>query len=828
MKNFQNIRDVKKQILKTAVLLLIGLLVVLLVIILYRQTNNIKYYNKKFNNTISNNTEYIFKHNIKRYSVLLERMLTTTNIIKYIAANNREQVYEILKPKFDTFKEETKYFNILHIINANGTSFLRVHNRYKHGDNLINIRPMIKHILKYRMPITGYETGKYSTVFRIMRPIFYKKKFLGVIEIGINPNYFLDQVKAITGQKGALFIKKRNLILHSKKINFDIGNFRLQTELKDNELNILKMLKKDYKFNGDFKLTIKNKNYIIHSLDLKTFDNKLYGKYIFIQDITDITTMRNQTYFLIIFAIIIFILILYYVLNKYFKELDSLLNRFYNGIIKKVKSDNIYLEAIQNNTSVLLVTSLNKKIQSANKQFFNFVGVKTIEKFSKQFDCVCDLFVERSGYIQKYMDGVYWIDYIKQNPKKIHQVLMKKDGQEYIFQVSIASLELDEKDKNVISFFDITELKKLEQELNRLKIAIEQSPISIVITDLDGNLEYVNPWFCKVTGYSYEEAIGENPKILKTGYTPDEEYIKLWDEITHDHIWRGTFKNKKKNGQEYWETAIIVPIEDKNKNITNYLGIKQEITKEVYLKEQLRDQEELMIAQSRQAAMGEMISMIAHQWRQPLSIISMGVNNILADIELEMLDESNLKDELLEITNQTKELSSTIDDFKNFFKPVKTTQVVNIEDILNETFKIVDKSLENNNITVIKNYNSKYAIETYSRELMQVFINILNNAKDILIQRQIKNRVIKVSVEDLDEQELVITICDNGKGISNDIMDKIFQPYFTTKGEHNGTGLGLYMSKTIVEKHLKGKLVVFNKDDGACFKIVLYRKKGNN
>jgi len=233
-----------------------------------------------------------------------------------------------------------------------------------------------------------------------------------------------------------------------------------------------------------------------------------------------------------------------------------------------------------------------------------------------------------------------------------------------------------------------------------------------------------------------------------------------------------------------------------------------------------------MMTQSRSAAMGEMISMIAHQWRQPLAVISMDANNILADIELDMVEQESLKEISLEIINQTNELSKTIDDFKEFFKPVKESEMVLVEEVIKRAFSVVGKSLENNNVAVRKIFSSKQEIDTYSRELMQVFINILNNAKEVLIEKNVQAKEILIELEDT-EDTIIIKICDNAGGILDSIIDKIFEPYFSTKDAKTGTGLGLYMSKTIIEKHLSGTLRVINTHEGACFIIELPFKKAN-
>jgi len=138
---------------------------------------------------------------------------------------------------------------------------------------------------------------------------------------------------------------------------------------------------------------------------------------------------------------------------------------------------------------------------------------------------------------------------------------------------------------------DITEMKKAEAEMQKLNTAFEQTSSSIIITDIQGNIEYVNPYFCKLTGYSEEEAIGKNPRILKSGDTCTLEYLKLWSTISSGKTWSGEFLNIKKNGEKYWESAIIAPVFDDNKKIINYIGLKQDITKTVIAQKELEESE---------------------------------------------------------------------------------------------------------------------------------------------------------------------------------------------------------------------------------------------
>jgi signal transduction histidine kinase len=218
--------------------------------------------------------------------------------------------------------------------------------------------------------------------------------------------------------------------------------------------------------------------------------------------------------------------------------------------------------------------------------------------------------------------------------------------------------------------------------------------------------------------------------------------------------------------------------------------------------------------------MGEMIGMIAHQWRQPISTISMDANNMLVDIAMGDFNIEASEEYANSISEQTQFLSKTIDDFRNFFKPDKAVLVVNIEDIVNQTLSIVEDSLKNNNIELITLFETYKRVQAYPRELMQVLVNMITNAKDAIVQNKIEDAWIAISVYD-DNKYVNIKICDNGGGIYDEILPKIFDPYFSTKDEKAGTGLGLYMSKMIVEEHLHGAIRVSNTGEGTCFKISL-------
>lgn len=235
---------------------------------------------------------------------------------------------------------------------------------------------------------------------------------------------------------------------------------------------------------------------------------------------------------------------------------------------------------------------------------------------------------------------------------------------------------------------------------------------------------------------------------------------------------------------------------------------------------ELKKVNDLLLAQSRHAAMGEMVSMIAHQWRQPISIISMCANNLLLDMELDSIEPKELDKQLNDILKQTEHLSSTINDFRNFFKPNKIKEYLNVQTILESALTLMEKSFTNSDISISLQSKSQTPILLHERELLQVFLNILKNAKEALDSSKTPNGFIRINLYET-PTDIITQIYDNAGGIPEAYLKKIFEPYFSTKEEKDGTGLGLYMSKTIVEKHLLGKLEAFNHEGGALFSITL-------
>jgi len=487
---------------------------------------------------------------------------------------------------------------------------------------------------------------------------------------------------------------------------------------------------------------------------------------------------------------------------------------------------------LKNNISLIE----NNKIKVINYWFSEekLEQIFNIKKLNKE------LFINRYAFeiLDYYIDLVKNLNknssikdsliYLKKNDVNIDElynifILLKKSLLKYLSENISISIEIYDEVNELFDLSLETIFIQYSKNIETVKKALTKS-IDIVDkniimsrTDLKGKIIKVSTAFCNISGYKPEELIGENHNIIRHPDMPKKLFSQMWETIKEGEIWHGEIKNQKKNGDSYWVETTIHPNFDNIGKIISYDAIRIDITS----KKELEHQQNILVAQSKSAAMGEMISMIAHQWRQPLQAVSI----LIQKLPITKMMEGEISDELLDkvvddINMQLDYMSCTIDDFKDYFKPNKNKQTVLIEDVINKAVEFLAYMFKVDSIQVNVNTDYSCKAELYLNEIVQVLINIIKNARDAMIDHHIENRVINIDTF-FDEKNVYITIEDNAGGISENILSKIFEPYFSTKMNKNGTGLGLYMSKTIVEKHSDGKLSVCNSDIGAKFTISL-------
>ncbi|QOY52896.1 PAS domain-containing sensor histidine kinase [Candidatus Sulfurimonas baltica] len=361
----------------------------------------------------------------------------------------------------------------------------------------------------------------------------------------------------------------------------------------------------------------------------------------------------------------------------------------------------------------------------------------------------------------------------------------------------------------------------------RQKEALIFSSVSdgILVLDIDGNHTIVNQAAADMLGYTIEEMVGKHSHKMWHHTHPDGTSFHE----SECPIYKTIKKNSTSHRNEcmFWRkdgSSFIVDYSSnplvKNGEVNGVVVVFRDISELKEAQKELKIQQDIVLAQSRQAAMGEMVAMIAHQWRQPLTIVSMAVNNLKIDMDLGTEITNETIDEMSDtIFEQVNHLSNTIDDFSDFLKPDKKKESVNICDVMERAIRMTGSGLKNNNIHVDIKMNCKSNIKAYPGELLQVFLNIINNSKDAIKHSQVKEPRIAIDVNEIDGL-VIASICDNGGGIAYPTLKLLGQPYVSTRNK-NGTGLGIYMSKTIIEKHLGGTLSWKNIGEGACFTVAL-------
>ncbi len=313
-----------------------------------------------------------------------------------------------------------------------------------------------------------------------------------------------------------------------------------------------------------------------------------------------------------------------------------------------------------------------------------------------------------------------------------------------------------------------------------------------------GDLRKGDPIKCNISELSQ---LAETHETMRQALEDSRKQLEEYSNTLSQKVDERTHELNKKSKE----------LEDLNKTLEE--RVKQEVEANVR-------KDQLMLRSARQAQMGEMLSMIAHQWRQPLSSISTITGNLLVFAELDNYNKEQFQEMLSSINEHAQFLSRTINDFRNFFNPNKQKESIMLEDIMEQTISIIGRSMEYKSIKLERDYQLKEPMVTYPNELTQVFLNILKNAQDVIVEKKTPSPSIKIKGYQQGENQ-VIEIHDNAGGIPEENMDKIFDPYFSTKDEKQGTGLGLYMSKLIIEKHCNGDLSVENENNGAKFIITM-------
>jgi two-component system C4-dicarboxylate transport sensor histidine kinase DctB len=389
------------------------------------------------------------------------------------------------------------------------------------------------------------------------------------------------------------------------------------------------------------------------------------------------------------------------------------------------------------------------------------------------------------------------------------------------------------------ALIDVSERKKmeaLEESRRRLQMIMDIIPVPIIYLNADLRFEYGNGPFCAKWGLSAEDLKGKTVR----GLLGDRVFLQV-----EPHLQRALTGEEVSYEMEHdygppmgirYVSAAYVPHHGSDGTVIGLVAAIVDLTERRMLEEalreahdeqerqvaertaELREKDQLLLHQSRQAALGEMINNIAHQWRQPLNALGLIIQSLSMEFETGTFNGESLENMERKAMDIIYHMSQTIEDFRNYFKPDKEIVLFSVARAVSRTVSLVGDSLRNHHIEIEVNALDEPFINGFPNEFSQVLLNMLINARDALLERRVSDPKVIITIRSEDGKAVVI-ITDNAGGIPEHIMDRIFDPYFSTKGPDKGTGVGLFMSKGIIEKNMGGRITVRNTGDGAEFRI---------
>lgn len=790
-----------------------------------------------FNENISNlNVSY--HSSIDKYRILskyvLEETIDTQSVLSLFERGVNSQnetrrlykglLYRELQPLYEKLKKDG--VRQLHFHLKNSESYIRFHKPNKYGDNLSKVRESINIVNKENRSITSFETGRVISGFRNVFPLNLNNKHLGSVEISISTKTMIESILEQDRRREYLFILNKDIVFpklfDSQKflyktsfLNSDYLIEDMDSSLPDSpqklsniaisinkKLSNNKELKEAMAKGNKYGVFVKNDDtvYDVTLIPMLGVSKKVEGylvEYKKSEHIPIVIKMEIYVYILVFFGILI-LLIMISIIEKKSKTLDKQ-KQWFKSITDGLGEG-------------LYVMDLEARITYVNPVACEILGYRDDEIIGKNAHSLFHSHSLNDNLEQK--DCPIFIGAIKGgvfSSKK--EYFLTSKGRNIPVSVRSRLINRDNGLSEIVtSFSDISNQKELEDKSTLLIKALESSINCVVITDKDANVEWANQAFESLTGFKVSDIIGKNPKEFISSHKQTEEfYSKMWKTILDKKPWRGELINKKKDGTLYDEELIITPVLNKDNEIVNFIAVKQDITHRKLLALEKEERDRLFYQQSKMAAMGEMLGNIAHQWRQPLSSISTAATGAKLQKEMSLLSDTDFNYAMNSINESVQYLSQTIEVFRGFFDQRKNQkEELLVSSVINKTLNIISSQFVSKNIEIINNIED-ISILSIENELIQVLLNILNNSKDALLKLEEGNKLLFINAYK-EDKTVIIEIKDTGRGIDENIIDRIFEPYFTTKYQSQGTGIGLYMSQDILKNHLNSRISVCNED----------------
>jgi len=473
--------------------------------------------------------------------------------------------------------------------------------------------------------------------------------------------------------------------------------------------------------------------------------------------------------------------------------------------IKKLQQSNIELRAIIDSSwDAIGIIDEKSKFIYCNKAFTPILGFSKEELLSYSFEALIN-----ENYKEQFFSLIKNYE-VNNNKEQVNLLCQRKDKQNVYLQITLT--KMNENNFFIINAKDITSQVSKDQILDAYVPSLQ--------LNVKGLITKVSSSFCALSMYNKKELLGKSLEVL-CAKKDQALYFHTWQQIQEKNEYVNKLIYIKKD-----EKKFIVDIKSKKEfnkygDVIGYAVLFFDRTSEYDLQSEIQQKDEILLQQSKLAIMGETIQMVSHEWRQPLNVISLLAQTMDFELELdESVPVSDIRSNFINIKEKVDSLSQTIENFQSIISLKSLISKTTSKEIISQALKIFENSEDFKDIDFAKILTQTPDFFTYKNELSSILVNILINSKEAIFRNKIKNGVILLKEYQLNDN-IYFEISDNAGGVASSMLDKVFEPYFSTKVEQHGVGLGLYTCKMLIQMHLKGKISIKNHNTGLRVTIIV-------
>ncbi|WP_418186452.1 response regulator [Aliarcobacter lanthieri] len=495
----------------------------------------------KIENSFYKNIE---KH-LKDYSYeLSNKILEDPKVIIAVKEQNKDKLEQLTVDKYNIFLTKDPYIRQMNFFFKDGTNLLRLHKLDLSGDNILEKRYMLQEVFTKKVTLTGFEIGTTGLSYRVIVPLFDENRdFIGAFEIGISLRKILDTITFFNNIQGVFYADQINQIITSSSFI---------------DFNFLEYIQ-DFKYEKSTKDIVYDKKHLtLQFFNINSFNNEFLGSFIFLHDLTsyytDFENTLKKLFLISLITILCIFLLILYVFNTFYTQIS----------IQKNRAEKI----LNSSNSIVIVTNTGRELIQVNNTFLNFFNFKSIEEFKKHYRCICDHFINETGFLQEKIEEETWVEYILNNPQKTHLAKIKKDDKFHIFKVfvNLGEDKVFNKNEFVSTFEDITyELDNedlLKKSLSYNKALFDNTPVAIFLASSDRVILDTNKTACDIFGYKKDELLNKSFEMIHISKEYFKNFSFEYKKFENSILTNFEFPFIHKNGKIIWCSIFGTPLKN--------------------------------------------------------------------------------------------------------------------------------------------------------------------------------------------------------------------------------------------------------------------------